>query len=144
MVISNAAPSSSASIDESKETASAKSNKFGRQQIVATNSSNETPPIRKGNASSGAIASRSLNTSAAALNNLASCLGDLGQRDAALAVAEEVAQLYRELAIARPDASRPYLAASLGNLGLRLRDLGRPEHIAQVAKDIAGKRILLN
>jgi len=44
--------------------------KIGKEQIVAMKSSKEIPPIKNGNASKGTIASKSANTSAAALNNL--------------------------------------------------------------------------
>ena len=45
-----------------------------------------------------------------ALNNLASCLRDLGRREDALAAAEEAVDLCRALAAARPDAFTPDLA----------------------------------
>ena len=50
------------------------------------------------------------------LNNLSPGLADLGRREEALAAIEEAADIYRELAAARPDAFRPDLAMSLNNL----------------------------
>ena len=47
------------------------------------------------------------------LNNLATRLSDLGEREAALAAAREAVALHRELAAQRPDAFRPDLATSL-------------------------------
>ena len=47
------------------------------------------------------------------LNNLATMLSELGDREAALSAAREAADLYRALAAQRPDAFRPYLATSL-------------------------------
>jgi tetratricopeptide (TPR) repeat protein len=64
---------------------------------------------------------------AGSLNNLAPRLADLGQREDALAAIEEAAQVYRELAAARPDAFRPALAGSLHNLSVQLAGLGRAE-----------------
>ncbi len=48
--------------------------------------------------------------SPSALNNLANRLSEVGQREAALAPAQEAADLYRELAAKAPDAYRPDLA----------------------------------
>ena len=61
------------------------------------------------------------------LNNLSDRLAALGRREDALAAIEEAADIYRELAAARPDAFRPDLAMSLNNLSVRLADLGRRE-----------------
>ena len=62
---------------------------------------------------------------AASLNDLANRLSELGRREAALAAAEEAAQLYRELAAARPDAFRPNLAMSLAVLANCLESVER-------------------
>jgi len=62
---------------------------------------------------------------AASLNNLGLRLAEVGQRQAALARAQEAADTYRQLADASPDAYLPHLAASLTNLGLRLADAGQ-------------------
>ena len=64
---------------------------------------------------------------AMALNNLATRLSEVGQREAALAPAKEAADLYRELAAKAPDAYRPDLALSLSMLADRLEDLERIE-----------------
>ena len=64
---------------------------------------------------------------AMSLNNLSLQLADLGRPEEALAAIQEAAEVYRELAAARPDAFWPGLAASLNNLSIRLADLGRPE-----------------
>ena len=77
------------------------------------------------------------NWRAVSLHNLANRLSDLGRREAALAAAEEAAQLYRELAAARPDAFRPNLAVSLNNLASRLSDLGRREAALAAAEEAA-------
>jgi tetratricopeptide (TPR) repeat protein len=60
-----------------------------------------------------------------ALNNLANRLSEVGQREAALAPAQEAADLYRELAAKAPDAYRPALALSLSVLADRLEELER-------------------
>ncbi len=54
---------------------------------------------------------------ASALNNLAVRLSALGRREEALARAEEATTLYRQLALARPDAFTPGLAMSLSVFG---------------------------
>ena len=61
---------------------------------------------------------------AGSLNNLSVRLADLGRREDALAAIEEAAEIYRELAAARPDAFRPDLAMSLNNLSVRLGEPG--------------------
>jgi hypothetical protein len=73
----------------------------------------------------------------AAKNNLAGRLRDLGQREEALAVAEESAALYRELAGQQPDAFRPDLATSLNTLAIMLSDLDRREDALAVAEESA-------
>jgi tetratricopeptide (TPR) repeat protein len=70
-------------------------------------------------------------------NNLANRLSDLGRREAALQAAEEAANLYRELARARPDAFTPALAGSLNNLARSLSELGRREAALQAAEEAA-------
>jgi hypothetical protein len=72
------------------------------------------------------------------LNNLANRLSDLGRREPVLAAAEEAARLYRELAAARPDAFRPYLATSLSVLAARLEEVGRlPEAVRHDHESVA-------
>ena len=63
-----------------------------------------------------------------ALNNLGIRLAEAGQRQAALAPAQEAADTYRQLAAANPDAYLPDLATALNNLGNRLArpGSGRP------------------
>src|SRR5438552_663528 len=70
VAIRTAAPSSSDSTEATNDAASTNSNRLGRQQVVATNNSKETPPIKKGSAIKGTTARKSANTRAAALNNL--------------------------------------------------------------------------
>ncbi len=70
-------------------------------------------------------------------NNLANRLSVLGRREAALEAAEEAANLYRELARARPDAFTPYLAGSLNNLANVLSELGRREAALEAAEEAA-------
>ena len=74
---------------------------------------------------------------AAALNNMAVALSDLGRREEALKAAEEATQNYRELAAKNPDAFLPYLAGSLNNLGNRLSELGRREEALEAAAEAA-------
>jgi hypothetical protein len=62
---------------------------------------------------------------AMSLNNLANQLAEIGQRQAALAPAQEAAELYRALAEANPDAYLPDLAGSLNNLAVRLAAIGQ-------------------
>ncbi|MFC8902963.1 tetratricopeptide repeat protein, partial [Micromonospora sp. NPDC057140] len=47
------------------------------------------------------------------LNNLGSCLSQLGQREQALALVEEAVHIRRRLTLANPDAHLPDLAMSL-------------------------------
>jgi tetratricopeptide (TPR) repeat protein len=61
------------------------------------------------------------------LNTLALRLSDLGQREAALAAAQEAVELRRALAAQHPDRFQPDLAMSLNNLASRLGDLGQRE-----------------
>ncbi len=62
-----------------------------------------------------------------ALNNLAIRLSEVGQREAALAPAQEAADLYRELAAKAPDAYRPALAGSLATLANCFEENGQIE-----------------
>ena len=64
---------------------------------------------------------------AAALNNLANGLGNLDQRQDALAAIEEAVTRYRQLDAAQPGPFTPELAAALNNLANRLGDLDRRE-----------------
>jgi tetratricopeptide (TPR) repeat protein len=61
------------------------------------------------------------------LNNLGTKLSDLGRREDAFNATQEAVEIYRQLALRRPDAFLPDLAVSLNNLGPMLRDLGRQE-----------------
>ncbi len=88
--------------------------------LAATLTSQQVTQYRTGKAGGEPDAASRL---AMALNNLSNRLADLGRREDALAAIEEAAQVYRELAAARPDAFRPALASSLNNLSLRLADL---------------------
>ena len=72
---------------------------------------------------------------ASALNNLANCLSEVGQREAALAPAKEAAALYRELAAKAPDAYRPALAMALNNLAISLSEVGQREAALAPAKE---------
>jgi tetratricopeptide (TPR) repeat protein len=70
-----------------------------------------------------------------ALNNLATFLSALGEREAALATAQEAVALHRQLAAVRPDAFAPDLAMSLNNLANRLSDLGQREEALAAAQE---------
>ncbi len=54
-------------------------------------------------------------------------MSEVGQREAALAPAQEAADLYRELAAKAPDAYRPDLAMALNNLATSLSEVGQRE-----------------
>jgi tetratricopeptide (TPR) repeat protein len=80
--------------------------------------------------------------SEAALNNLATRVGTLGNRlsalgrpEEALAASQEAVDIHRRLAQARPDAFLPGLATSLSNLGNRLSTLGRQEEALAVSQE---------
>jgi tetratricopeptide (TPR) repeat protein len=60
------------------------------------------------------------------LNNLAVQLAEVGQRQAALAPAQQAVDIRRALAEANPEAYLPDLAMSLNNLAVQLAELGRP------------------
>ncbi len=77
---------------------------------------------------------------AGSLNDLSVRLGELRRREEALAVIQEAAGVYRELAAARPDAFRPGLARSLNNLSLRLGELGRREEALAAIQEAAAIR----
>ncbi len=62
---------------------------------------------------------------AGSLAELSERLAGLGRSSEALAVIEEVVEIYRELASNRPDEFRPHLADALGRLGAVLAALGR-------------------
>jgi tetratricopeptide (TPR) repeat protein len=68
-------------------------------------------------------------------NNLGIRRRDLGRRKEALKATEEAVDIYRDLAVRRPDAFRPDLAASLNNLGPMLRDLGRREEALKATEE---------
>ena len=68
---------------------------------------------------------------------------DLGRREDALAAIEEAVDVYRELALALPDAFLPDLAMSLNNQSNRLSDLGRREDaLAAIEEAVAIRREL--
>ncbi len=62
---------------------------------------------------------------ASSLGNLGNRLSELGRREEALEATREGLEIYRELAAQNRDAFLPALASSLGNLGNMLSDLGR-------------------
>ena len=72
---------------------------------------------------------------ATSLNNVANHLSELGQREAALAAAQEAVQLYRPLAAARPDAFQPALASSLNNVATFFSELGQREAALAAAQE---------
>ena len=75
---------------------------------------------------------------AAAVNNLAVRLGDVGRRDEALEAAQEAAGLYRNLARANAAAYLANLAGSVTNLAVRLGDVGRRDEALEAAEEAAG------
>jgi tetratricopeptide (TPR) repeat protein len=70
---------------------------------------------------------------AAALNNLANMLSELGHREDALRAIEESVELYRSLAKQHPAFFNPKLALALDNLAVILSALGRPEEVPQMS-----------
>jgi hypothetical protein len=68
---------------------------------------------------------------ASALNNLGTRLASAGQRQAAVAPAEEAAGIYRQLAETDPGTYLPSLATALNNLGTQRADAG--QHQAALA-----------
>jgi tetratricopeptide (TPR) repeat protein len=77
---------------------------------------------------------------ASALNNLATRLSNVGQREAALAAAKEAADIYRELAARAPDAYRPDLAMVLNDLANRLSEVGQREAALAPAQEAVAIR----
>ncbi len=77
---------------------------------------------------------------AASLNNLANRLFGLGQREEALAAADEAVALRRHLAAARPDIFAPDLAMSLNNLANCLSELGQREEALEAADEAVALR----
>lgn len=76
-------------------------------------------------------------------NNLANHLAELGRQEESLPAATEAANLYKELAEQRPDASRPDLARSLNNLADQLGNLGqRKEGLAAATEAMQIRREL--
>jgi len=63
------------------------------------------------------------------LSNLGNRLAAAGQRQAALAPAQEAVEIYRQLAQANPDTNLPSSALSLNNLGNRMADTEREDEI---------------
>ena len=64
-------------------------------------------------------------------------MSEVGQREAALAPAQEAASLYRALAAKAPDAYRPDLASALNNLAIRLSEVGQREAALAPAQEAA-------
>ena len=82
-------------------------------------------------------------TAAELLSILAVRLGDVGQREAALAAIEEAVDHYRRLAEVAPDAFLPDLARSLNNLANQLSDVGqRRAALASIEEAVAIRREL--
>jgi tetratricopeptide (TPR) repeat protein len=86
---------------------------------------------------------------AGSLTNLSAQLGALGRPEEALAASEEAAEVYRELAAARPHwyalrrrliqlALRPALATTLSNMAIYLGDLGRREEALAASEEAVG------
>jgi tetratricopeptide (TPR) repeat protein len=75
-----------------------------------------------------------------ALNNLANRLSEVGQREAALAPAQEATDLYRQLAAKAPDAWRPDLAMALNNLANSLSEVGQREAALATAQEAVAIR----
>ena len=74
---------------------------------------------------------------ASSLNNLGVRLADVGQRQAALAPAQEAVAIRRQLAEADPDAYLPDLAMSLNNLGNQLAEAGQRQAALAPAREAA-------
>lgn len=71
---------------------------------------------------------------------LANILGNLGRREAALAVAEDAVQQFRALSAARPKTFPPAVAMARNNLANRLHVLGRLWVAVEAAEDVAAIR----
>ena len=69
------------------------------------------------------------------LTHLGLRLSDLGQREEALKATRQAADIYRQLAQARPDAFLPDLAVSLNNLGGDLSSLGHREEALEATRE---------
>ena len=77
-------------------------------------------------------------TWAQSLQNLSSCLSNLGRQEEALAASEEAVTIGRALAAASPDAFRPDLVGYLNNLSVYLSELGRhDESLAAINETVA-------
>ena len=70
-------------------------------------------------------------------NTLANRLSDVGERDQALEVAREAANLYRALTELSPTDYTPNLAGSLNNLANRLSEVGQRDQALEVAREAA-------
>ena len=75
---------------------------------------------------------------AGSLNDLAKNLGEMGDRQGALAPAREAVEICRELAANDPDAFRPGLALSLNSLAIRLSELGDRQGALAPAHEAVG------
>jgi hypothetical protein len=74
---------------------------------------------------------------AISLNHLSSRLAGVGQRQAALAAAQEAADTFRQLAETNPDAYLPGLAGSSINIAIRLAEVGQREAALVPAREAA-------
>ena len=77
---------------------------------------------------------------ALSLNNLANGQSGVGQREAALATAQEAVELRRELAGWNRDAFLPDLATSLDNLAVMRSEVGQREAALATAQEAVGLR----
>lgn len=84
------------------------------------------------------ISEARLSSFAASLNNLAIRQSEAGQREAALATAEEAADIYRELAGRNRDVFLSDLAMSLNTLAIRQSAAGQREAALATATEAAG------
>jgi hypothetical protein len=77
------------------------------------------------------------------LNNLSGRLADLGRREEARSAVKEAVNLYRRLAVAKPDVYLPYLAMSLSNLSIHVAKLeGREEALIAIQEAVDIRRRL--
>lgn len=81
---------------------------------------------------------RNLSLLGATLNNLGVRLSNLGRWEHALAAGKEARDIYRKLAVRRPDAFLGDLAMSVNNLAGCLSDLGRREEALEAASEAVG------
>ncbi len=79
-----------------------------------------------------------LDFAAGALNQFGIRLSAIGKREEALMASQELADIYRRLAEARPDAFLPNLAGSLNNLGGDLSRIGRREEALAASQEATG------